>query len=251
MQTFNYAGITKSGSKYFNSGGVWPYIYSTQISSNVSYNNSYTSASLKLAAVGNIGSASLTVKGKFLYSQYGTLKSGVLKIPKLGTIKLSGLNLKVYEFNNYDFSDFQGGLKDKVIGSKYSDNYWGYENSDKLYGNNGNDKLYGGNGGDKLYGGNGNDKLYGGSGNDLLVGDKGKDLLVGGEGKDIFSLSTGKGYDLIQDFKDKQDKIYIGSTKKLKLKNKDNDVYIYKGKDLLAKVKGAKGDLSKKGKYLV
>ena len=39
--------------------------------------------------------------------------------------------------------------------------------------------------------------------------------------------------------------------KKLKLKNKGKDVHIYKGKDLLAKVKGAKGDLSKKGKYLV
>ena len=37
--------------------------------------------------------------------------------------------------------------------------------------------------------------------------------------------------------------------KKLKLKNKGKDVHIYKGKDLLAKVKGAKGDLSKKGKY--
>ena len=39
--------------------------------------------------------------------------------------------------------------------------------------------------------------------------------------------------------------------KKLKLKNKGKDVNIYKGKDLLANVKGAKGDLSKKGKYLV
>ena len=35
------------------------------------------------------------------------------------------------------------------------------------------------------------------------------------------------------------------------LKNKGKDVHIYKGKDLLAKVKGAKGDLSKKGKYFV
>ena len=39
--------------------------------------------------------------------------------------------------------------------------------------------------------------------------------------------------------------------KKLKLKNKGNDVYIYEGKDLLAKVKGAAEDLSKEGKYLV
>ena len=39
--------------------------------------------------------------------------------------------------------------------------------------------------------------------------------------------------------------------KKLKLKNKGKDVYIYMGKDLLGKVKGAKGDLSKEGNYLV
>ena len=39
--------------------------------------------------------------------------------------------------------------------------------------------------------------------------------------------------------------------KKLKLKNKGKDTFIYKGKDLLAKVKGAKGQLSKKGQYLV
>ena len=44
---------------------------------------------------------------------------------------------------------------------------------------------------------------------------------------------------------------FVGSMKKLKLKNKGKDVHIYKGKDLLAKVKGAKGDLSKKGKYFV
>ncbi len=52
-------------------------------------------------------------------------------------------------------------------------------------------------------------------------------------------------------FKNKQDRIFVGSMKKLKLKNKGKDVHIYKGKDLLAKVKGAKGDLSKKGKYFV
>ena len=39
--------------------------------------------------------------------------------------------------------------------------------------------------------------------------------------------------------------------KKLKLKSKGKDVFIYQGKDLLAKVKKAKGLLSKKGKYLI
>ena len=49
----------------------------------------------------------------------------------------------------------------------------------------------------------------------------------------------------------KDDKIFIGSINKLKLKNKGKDVFIYQGKDLLAKVKGAKGNLSKIGEYLV
>ena len=56
---------------------------------------------------------------------------------------------------------------------------------------------------------------------------------------------------MIQDFKNIQDKIFVGLSKKIKLKNKGKDIYIYKGKDLLAKVKGAKGDLSKKGNYLI
>jgi len=108
-----------------------------------------------------------------------------------------------------------------------------------------------GSGNDKVYGSKESNILNGGKGNDLLVGGLGNDKLVGGLGNDIFKLSKGKGYDLIQDFKNKQDKIFIGSMKKLKLENKGKDVYIYKGKDLLAKVKGAKGDLSKKGQYLV
>ena len=61
----------------------------------------------------------------------------------------------------------------------------------------------------------------------LIFTGKRKDLLVGGKGKDNFKLSTGKGYDFIQDFKNKQDKIYIGSSKNLKLKIKGKDVYIY------------------------
>ena len=114
-----------------------------------------------------------------------------------------------------------------------------------------NDSFYGDSGNDIFWGYAGTDKIYGGSGNDILCGGVGNDKLIGGKGKDIFKLSTGKGYDLIQDFKDKEDKIFIGSMKKLKLKNKGNDVYIYNGKDLLANVKGAAEGLSKQGKYLV
>ena len=114
-----------------------------------------------------------------------------------------------------------------------------------------NDTLIGSKSNDSLWGYAGNDKISGGSGNDTLCGGIGNDKLIGGKGKDIFKLSKGKGFDLIQDFKNNQDKIFIGSIKKLKLKNKGKDVFIYQGKDLLAKVKKAKGLLTKKGKYLV
>ena len=111
--------------------------------------------------------------------------------------------------------------------------------------------MFGDLGADIIYGGSGSDLLYGGFGSDKLHGGKGKDKLIGGKGKDIFKLSKGRGYDLIQDFKDKKDKIFIGSYQNLKLKNKGKNVFIYDGNDLLAKVKGAKGLLSKQGKYFI
>ncbi len=114
-----------------------------------------------------------------------------------------------------------------------------------------NDQIIGNDAKNNINGGLGNDSLVGGSGNDILIGGLGYDKIIGGKGKDIYKLSKGKGYDLIQDFKNKQDKIFIGSMNKIKLKNKNKNVFIYYGKDLLAKVKKAKGLLSKKGKYLV
>ena len=173
-------------------------------------------------------------------------------------------------------SDFlSGGYgSDKLIGGKGNDKLIGGKGKDtvvfssksnviklsitkKQNTKDGKDTLIGienvsaGSGNDKVFGNKESNVLNGGTGDDLLVGGKGKDQLIGGKGKDTFELSKGEGYDLIHDFENNKDKIFIGSMKKLKLKNKGNDVYIYKGKDLLAKVKGAKEDLSIKGKYIV
>ena len=123
---------------------------------------------------------------------------------------------------------------------------------ENINGGKGNDKLIGNNFSNILIGGTGNDLIVGGAGKDELIGGVGKDVLIGGAGKDIFKLSKGKGNDTIKDFEHNQDKIYIGSMKKLKIKKKGKDVYIYQGKDLLAKVKGAAEDfLYKEGKYIV
>ena len=100
MQVYDFSDLSSAGAQYFNSVGVWPYIYSTYINSSPSYNSNYTNVSLTLAAVGNVGQASLEVTGNDLYSNYGTLNSGVITIPELGTIRLSGMSLSVYLFMN-------------------------------------------------------------------------------------------------------------------------------------------------------
>ena len=193
-------------------------------------------------------------KGKnFNYNNEGKLTSGFAKsyfLYENNKLKQKWLNINknIGHYNNKFYS--KGDLSTLEVFNNYIAKYY-FGKDDTLKGNKGNDNLWGYSGNDKISGGSGNDILNGGNGNDHLAGGKGKDKLIGGKGKDIFKLSSGKGYDLIQDFKNKQDKIYIGSMKKLKLKNKGKDVYIYKGKDLLAKVKKAKGDLSKKGKYFV
>ena len=59
---------------------------------------------------------------------------------------------------------------------------------------------------------------------------------------------------VIKDFENNKDKIYVKKHDEpgaIKIKNKKSDAFIYIGKELLAKVKGAAGDLSKKGSYIV
>tara|TARA_A100000164_G_scaffold353859_1_gene360895 strand:+ start:189 stop:1313 length:1125 start_codon:yes stop_codon:yes gene_type:complete len=225
---------------------------------------------------------SLHSEGKHKY--VSTLELSKAKKGSNKVNKLNGTNGKDYIIGMGGNDKISGGnSSDIVFGEKGNDLLNGGDGNDIIIGGSGNDtavfssksnkinltitkkqntkdgldtligieNINSGGGNDKLYGNKGSNILNGGTGNDLLVGGLGNDKLIGGKGKDIFKLSTGKGFDLIQDFKNKEDKIFIGSMKKLKLKNKGKDVYIYNGKDLLAKVKGAKGDLSKKGKYLV
>ena len=208
-----------------------------------------TSYSASIKGFKNYGSIMFNNKGKNLKSSIEDAKFTKMIVgnKKIGKLKISNINSKV-GFYEEVFVTTSAKINKKLLGSKFSDDF--------TFGG-GNDKLYGGGGNDKLYGAGGNDYLNGGTGNDLLNGGNGKNTLFGGKGNDIFLLSKGKGYDLIQDFKDKQDKISFGGfpSKNLKIKNKGKDAYIYyEGKskdDLLAKVKGAKGKLSSKGEFLV
>ncbi|CAK27818.1 Uncharacterized protein wiht hemolysin-type calcium-binding regions [Synechococcus sp. RCC307] len=125
--------------------------------------------------------------------------------------------------------------------------------NDVVTGNRGANTLNGQNGNDVLNGGSGNDKLVGGQGNDKLVGGQGNDKLWGQGGRDTFVLSEGAGYDRIMDFRNGQDRIQIGSgVDSLRIKNHRNGhAYVYEGRDLMAVVNGAAGDLQVKDNFLV
>ena len=105
-----------------------------------------------------------------------------------------------------------------IVGSEYGDFLVGDDNANWLSGNAGDDELRGGGGydwlqgnagDDRLSGGRDNDVLEGGAGNDWLDGGAGDDRLSGGGGHDVFIFDFGYGDDIITDFTDGDDVIYL------------------------------------------
>ena len=78
------------------------------------------------------------------------------------------------------------------------------------------------------------------------------DQLWGGAGSDTFVLSEGAGYDRIRDFRDGVDRLQVGAgVDNLKVQNRNGHAFVYEGKDLMAIVNGAAGDLQVKDNFLV
>lgn len=120
---------------------------------------------------------------------------------------LGGLD-KLYGGLGDDF--LRGGAgNDLLLGDAGNDRLYGDEGLDSLKGGIGDDRLFGGAGKDSLVGNVGNDRLFGEIGNDFLSGGDGDDDLYGGGGKDKFEFNVGSGRDIIYDFKDNIDTLYI------------------------------------------
>lgn len=100
---------------------------------------------------------------------------------------------------------------DKVIGGGGDDTIKGGAGNDNLKGSKGADNIKGNGGADRLFGGADDDVLNGGGGKDTLTGNRGDDTLKGGAGADRFVFKKGDGDDVIQDFKQGEDKIVIGA----------------------------------------
>lgn len=102
-----------------------------------------------------------------------------------------------------------GGGKDTLKGGGGKDELNGGGGKDLLEGGGGKDALNGGGGKDVLDGGGGKDILNGGGGRDDIDGGRGRDFLSGGGGRDTFHFERGSGKDVIEDWRDGQDKIAI------------------------------------------
>jgi Ca2+-binding RTX toxin-like protein len=117
--------------------------------------------------------------------------------------------------------------------------------NDGLIGSIGNDAIVGLAGNDTLNGGAGNDTLNGGAGKDRLIGGPGSDRLIGGKARDLFVLEKGIGRDLIQDFRDHQDRLGLApglKFKNLKIIHKGHNTLIRFKNDPLALLKGVQSD---------
>lgn len=123
----------------------------------------------------------------------------------------------IYGGTGSDFISGEAG-NDKIYGGAGNDSLMGGDGADYLDGGagndtfsagSGNDTLYGGAGNDHLYAGAGNDSVDGGDGNDMIYGREGNDTITGGKGRDTFVYYTGCGNDLIKDYAQGEDTLYI------------------------------------------
>lgn len=98
-------------------------------------------------------------------------------------------------------------VNDLINGKEGDDNIRGYSGDDFLIGHLGHDIIEGGSGNDRIYGDVVSDPLS--QGNDTLIGGIGDDTLTGGKGSDLFVFGAFDGKDIITDFEQGIDKIYL------------------------------------------
>ncbi|MEZ5573275.1 MAG: hypothetical protein R3E64_14820 [Halioglobus sp.] len=97
----------------------------------------------------------------------------------------------------------------EIIASDNDDHLYGMGGDDFIEGLEGSDHIEGGLGNDRLEGGQDGDVLRGGDGDDTLVGGGGVDSLSGGLGVDHFYWEYGDGDDVIVDYDDGADRIFV------------------------------------------
>ncbi len=187
----------------------------------VTMKNAATKSSVKLKD--SRGNYTMTKSGLSLSSNFKGALNSAYYLATITSINGSSAANAVTLYGNAQNNTIKGG---KV--------------ADKLYGRAGNDRIYGNAGNDYLYGEAGNDNLNGGVGDDYLYGGANDDTLTGAAGKDIFVFAANTGKDIVTDYMEKQDTLYIssGSISKVALANSNKDMIFTVGSGTVT-LKGA------------
>ena len=120
---------------------------------------------------------------------------------------------------------------------KTVENATGSTGNDKLIGNKSDNEIIGDSGNDVLNGQKGDDIISGGAGSDKLIGGKGGDIMSGGDGSDTFVIKRGNGYDIIEDFSNR-DQINVQgfNDNRVRIETDGDDALLYAKGDLLVRV---------------
>ena len=125
----------------------------------------------------------------------------------------------------------------ELVGNAGNDVLTGQGGRDVLTGGSGTDTISGGGGTDRLIGGSSADTLIGGGGSDRLDGGSGSDTMTGGSGRDTFVLRRGTGYDIVEDFSNRDQITVQGfNDNRVRVVERDGDALLYAKGDLLARV---------------
>jgi len=101
------------------------------------------------------------------------------------------------------------GGADVVGGSWKAETIYLGDGHDYAFSSGGNDRIYGENGADTLWASTGNDQLFGGFDDDRLFGGAGNDTLSGGPGRDQFVFFPSEGSDVVTDFQNGTDTLWM------------------------------------------
>ncbi len=163
MITYDYSNVSIAFTNWFNTGeggNFVDYVNNLIIRSYGFYRNN-TEFRINAYPYSWIGNAEIIIRGSNLHDYYGVINSILLEADGIGYISYSNLDLRSSNLEDFNFVSnlLNGSLNEKVIGSSYDDNYYGYYGDDILDGNAGNDQLSGGYGRDILYGDDGDDRI--------------------------------------------------------------------------------------------
>jgi Ca2+-binding RTX toxin-like protein len=158
-----------------------------------------------------------------------------------------GGNDQIYGNGGNDYLEGNGG-NDSIYGASANDYIDGGADNDTIYGNGGLDTLIGGAGNDLIYGGSQADYILGGAGDDIIYANGGGDFINSGVGSDTVwlgagaatvVLSTGDGFDTVNNFQLADTRFQLGSGlsySDLTFTDSANGAQISVGNDLLAVV---------------